>query len=127
MDDSASNYNEETEVYYICEIKFAKIIPDDGNLSEEDQRNLLAQATMYPILDYFDQYVFAATTAKMIGEIAYTEILTWQSTSRSAIVVALAGATVAFYQSLSKGAIEGSAQIGSSLLLSKLAEGRIQA
>jgi len=116
MGDSASNYDEGTEYYYVCQVKFAKIIPDDGNLSEENQRTLLAQATMYPILDYFDQYVFAATTAKMIGEIAYTEILTWQSTSRSAPIVALAGAAVSIQKILAQGTIEASAQIGSSLL-----------
>jgi hypothetical protein len=116
MGDSASNYDEGTEYYYVCQVKFAKIIPDDGNLSEENQRTLLAQATMYPILDYFDQYVFAATTAKMIGEIAYTEILTWQSTSRSAPIVALAGAAVSIQKILAQRAVEASAQIGSSLM-----------
>ena len=116
IDSFVPNY-EGTEVYYICEIKFAKIIPDDGNLSEENQRNLLAQATMYPILDYFDQYIFAATTAKMIGEIAYTEILTVQSTSRSAIIVAMAGAVAATAKEISKGAVGMTASIGSSLLV----------
>jgi hypothetical protein len=116
MEDSASDYNDGAEVYYVCEIKFSKIIPDDGNLSEDDWRNLLAQATMYPILDYFDQHVFAATTAKMIGEIAYTEILTLQSTIRSATVVALAGATISIVHTLAKGSAEASSQIGASLL-----------
>ncbi len=93
-------YEEEGLVYYMVEIKIAKVIPDDGNLSEEQQRNLVAQATMYPILDYFDQYTFAATTADMIAEIGYTEILTLSSTLFTALALAFVTVAVKGAQAL---------------------------
>ena len=75
------------ECYYKFVIHVAKIVPDDG--SEETARNALNIATTYEVMDYFDQYTFAQTSAQMIAEIGYTEIMTITSTAISAPVVAL--------------------------------------
>jgi hypothetical protein len=75
------------EFYYKFVIKVAKIVPDDG--SEEATRNALGIATNYAVMDYFDQYTYAQTSAQMIAEIGYTEIMTITSTAISAPLVAL--------------------------------------
>ena len=51
---------------YRVHIKFDTIIPDD---SDETRRLALAQATSYVLMDYFNQYYHAVTTANMISEI----------------------------------------------------------
>jgi len=66
------------KIYYQFDIEFEFIIADDG--SELHTQMALSQATNYLVLDYFNQYTFAQTTAQMISEIAYTEHLTLLST-----------------------------------------------
>ncbi|GAH11754.1 unnamed protein product, partial [marine sediment metagenome] len=79
-------------IYYRIYINFARIIP--GTDAEGLQRNGLAQATSYAIMEYFNQYTFAQTTAEMICEIGYTEIMTLISTAIS-IPAAAAGSWAA--------------------------------
>jgi len=76
-------------------IQIAKIIPDDG--SEEIKRDALNIATTYAIMDYFDQYTFAQTSAQMIAEIGYTEIMTVTSMAISAPFIALGSYAVGAY------------------------------
>ena len=66
------------EHYYKVVIRIAKIVPDDG--SAETMRSALTQTTTYAVMDYFDQFTFSQTTAQMIAEIGYTEIMTITST-----------------------------------------------
>jgi len=68
-------------------------------------------------MDYFDQYTFARTSAQMIAEIGYTEIMTITSTAISAPVVALGSYAVSIVQEASAtatnavvGATSGAAQ-----------------
>ncbi|MFX1391857.1 MAG: hypothetical protein ACFE9Z_17470, partial [Promethearchaeota archaeon] len=71
-------------VYYNIHVYFDVFIPDT---TEETHNLALAQATMYTIMDYFNQYTYAETTANMISEIAYTETITFWSTLISAPLV----------------------------------------
>ena len=75
------------EFYYKFVIRVAKIVPDDG--SEESARSALNIATTYAVMGYFDQYTYAQTSAQMIAEVGYTEIMTITSTAISAPFVAL--------------------------------------
>ncbi len=68
-------------IFYRVHISFARIVPDSG--LEGEQRIGLAQSSSYAIRDYFNQYTFACTTAQMISEIGYTEIMTLISTAIS--------------------------------------------
>ncbi len=90
-------------VFYRIRVNFARIIPDSG--SDEEQRIGLAQSSSYAIRDYFNQYTFACTTAQMISEIGYTEIMTLISTLISTPFI-LAGQWAV--QGLKQAAEEGS-------------------
>ncbi|MHA1279520.1 MAG: hypothetical protein ACTSQ8_20150 [Candidatus Helarchaeota archaeon] len=79
---------------YRVRIKFNTVIQDD---SEETKRLSLAQATSFVVMDYFNQYTYALTTANMISEIAYTETVTFWSTYISAPLVFLGSWAVKGY------------------------------
>ncbi len=67
----------DSDIYYNVHIYFDVFVPD----TTEDTHNLaLAQATLYSIMDYSNQYTYAEISANMISEIAYTETLTFWST-----------------------------------------------
>ena len=74
----------ESKIYYNIHIVFDVFIPDT---TDESSRLALAQATSHTIMDYFNQYVFAETTANSISEITYTETMTFWSTLISAPLV----------------------------------------
>ena len=74
------------KLYYQVHISFDIFIPDT---SAETHGLALAQATFYTIMDYFNQYTYAQTTANMISEITYTETMTFWSTVISAPLVYL--------------------------------------
>ena len=74
----------ESKIYFEIRIVFDVFIPDT---TEESNRLALAQATSHTIMDYFNQYVFAETTANSISEITYTETMTFWSTLISAPLV----------------------------------------
>ena len=82
---NSKSFNE--QVYYEVHIYFARVIADSG--SDDDTRLSLSQATSYAIMDYFNQYTFAQTTAEMISEIGYTEIMTLISTAISTAAIML--------------------------------------
>ncbi len=71
-------------MYYDINIVFDRFVRDD---SDERSSLALAQATFYTIMDYFNQYTYAQVSANMIGEIAYTETLTFWSTLISAPLI----------------------------------------
>ena len=75
------------EFYYKVVIHIAKIVPDNG--SAETMRSALTQTTTYAVMDYFDQFTFAQTTAQMIAVVGYIEIMTITSTLISAPFVIL--------------------------------------
>ncbi|MHA1985254.1 MAG: hypothetical protein ACW98D_01325 [Promethearchaeota archaeon] len=75
-----------TKKYYKLTLKFDMIIADT---TEETNKMALRQATAYSIMDYMNQYTFAKTTAEMIAEISYTEVLTLISSAISAASMVL--------------------------------------
>lgn len=77
-------------------LHIAKIIPDDG--SEGTTRNALGIATNYAVMDYFDQYTFARTSAQMIAEVGYTELMTIKSTAISAPFIVAGSYAVQVFQ-----------------------------
>lgn len=81
----------ETSVYYKIHVVFDVFVADT---TVETNKLALAQATYYTIMDYFNQYTYAETTAQMISEIAYTEIMTFWSTLISAPLVLLGSWTI---------------------------------
>ncbi|MHA1267750.1 MAG: hypothetical protein ACTSRS_21115 [Candidatus Helarchaeota archaeon] len=74
------------ELSFMVRIRFNTVVKND---SLHSNRLALAQATSFVLLDYFNQYVYAETTANMIAEIAYTETVTFWSTLISAPLVFL--------------------------------------
>ncbi|MEJ2294552.1 MAG: hypothetical protein P8Y23_07250 [Candidatus Lokiarchaeota archaeon] len=66
--------------HYKLVINISKVVPYE----EQYAGIAVAQATQYAIMDYFDQYTFASTTAQMIAEIGYTVSITVTSTLISA-------------------------------------------
>ncbi|MHA1439471.1 MAG: hypothetical protein ACTSPD_18025 [Promethearchaeota archaeon] len=78
---------ENHRIYYKLHLKFKRFAADDG--SDEYNRLALVQATMYSIQEYFNQYYFAKTSAEMISEIGYTEVMTLISTAIAAPAAAL--------------------------------------
>jgi hypothetical protein len=66
--------------HYKLVINISKVVPYE----EQYTGIALAQATQYSIMDYFDQYTFASTSAQMIAEIGYTVSITVTSTLISA-------------------------------------------
>jgi len=73
-------------IYYTLHITFEQAVPDTTG---QTSRWALTQAVHYTIMDYFNQYEFAQTSANMIGEIGYTECLTFYSTLLSLPFAAL--------------------------------------
>ena len=83
--------NPSSNIYYKIKITFDLVVEDSG--SSDHSRMALSQATSYAVMDYFNQYTYASVTANMIGEIAYTEILTLISTLITAPVLLIGGWT----------------------------------
>ncbi len=67
--------------FYKMVLNISKVVPYD---EEEYMQAALSQATQYAVMDYFDQYTYASTTAQMIAEIGYTVSMTVTSTAISA-------------------------------------------
>ena len=81
-----------SKMYYKVHIKLGRVIPFVGRDSanaEVQTRMALAQNIHYAIMEYFNQYTFAKTTASMIDEIGYTALMTAISTAISSAVIAL--------------------------------------
>ncbi|MBA7484894.1 hypothetical protein ES707_20425 [subsurface metagenome] len=74
----------ESTIYYNIRVVFDRFVPDT---TDETNSLVLAQATSYAIMDYFNQYTYAEISSNMISEIAYTETLTFWSTLISAPLV----------------------------------------
>ncbi|MEJ2277328.1 MAG: hypothetical protein P8Y70_06195, partial [Candidatus Lokiarchaeota archaeon] len=82
------------------------------NTNEKTNHLALAQATHYTILDYFNQYTYAQVSAQAIGEIAYTETMTFWSTAISAPAI--------LFGSWATGALEKSLQEAGKELTAKV-------
>ncbi|MEJ2252376.1 MAG: hypothetical protein P8Y97_22285, partial [Candidatus Lokiarchaeota archaeon] len=76
------------EKYYMVEIKVHTIV-SDLNYDEEMTKDALSQSTSYAIMDYFDQFQYAQSTAMMTAEIGYTGLLTLTSTLLSTPLIVL--------------------------------------
>ncbi|TXT58973.1 MAG: hypothetical protein BAJALOKI2v1_270001 [Promethearchaeota archaeon] len=79
------------KLYYKIEVSVQPVIK--GYLGQHN-KDILAQATQYAIMDYFGQYTFASTTAQMLGEMSYVETMTIASTIISTIAAISGGLLV---------------------------------
>ncbi|TXT61389.1 MAG: hypothetical protein BAJALOKI2v1_30007 [Promethearchaeota archaeon] len=78
-------------VYYRIMLTFDLVIPASLTRVDQDEKSRRAfiQAYQYALMEYMAQYTFSRTTATMIGEIAYTQVMTLASTAISAPFVVL--------------------------------------
>ncbi|MBA7579352.1 hypothetical protein ES708_21222 [subsurface metagenome] len=82
-----SNRRYYSKIFYKFKVNVGLIVADDG--SNEDYTNwALLQATDFAIMDFYNQYTYAKTTATMLAEIAYTREITIFSTLISAGIIA---------------------------------------
>ncbi|MEJ2250237.1 MAG: S26 family signal peptidase, partial [Candidatus Lokiarchaeota archaeon] len=88
------------EKYYMVEIKVHTIVPD-LTYDEELTKDALSQSTSYAIMDYFDQFQYAQSTAMMTAEIGYTGLLTLTSTLLSTPLIILGSYATAAEQETS--------------------------
>ena len=61
-------------IFYNVRIEFGRFIPD---FDDETSRLVLAQATSYTIMEYFNQFTFADVSANTVAEITYKETRTF--------------------------------------------------
>lgn len=116
--------------YFTLHIEFKRFVALDPDVSSEQQNKYkqlaLLQANHYAVMDVMNQYTFGETTANMIAEVGYTEVLTLVSTACTLWAIALDSWSTAGLQQIGKQVSEKVTQVTFKTFFSTLKTAMVQ-